>query len=240
MLSFKSNSSSFSLFEYILSKNLLPSFKYILFILSISTLSIPTYSYVEKDGNFLNTESADTKLKAGFHFGGFVEYGFNEKLWVEAGVDYSFQGTKIKSIEYKKIDLTSGHIETGKTELDVSINTQQLNVPLWVKYDIAGFRPKVGVNLGYLTKIEIKGEGDNQKEETQSLPPKKRFDFGLGLGAEYNLPFGLFFDATFNLGLTNLSNESKTELDNQGRVSSFRPSVEFKNRVIQIGVGYKF
>jgi len=109
-----------------------------------------------------------------------------------------------------------------------------------VKYDIAGFRPKVGVNLGYLTKIEVKGEGDNQKEETQSLPPKKRFDFGLGLGAEYNLPFGLFFDATFNLGLTNLSNESKTELDNQGRVSSFRPSAEFKNRVIQIGVGYKF
>jgi len=208
--------------------------------LNLSTLSIPTYSYVERDRNFLNTESADTKLKAGFHFGGFVEYGFNEKLWVEAGVDYSFQGTKIKSIEYKKIDLTSGHIETGKTELDVSINTQQLNVPLWVKYDIAGFRPKVGVNLGYLTKIEVKGEGDNQKEETQSLPPKKRFDFGLGLGAEYNLPFGLFFDATFNLGLTNLSNESKTELDNQGRVSSFRPSAEFKNRVIQIGVGYKF
>ena len=208
--------------------------------LNLSTLSIPTYSYVERDRNFLNTESADTKLKAGFHFGGFVEYGFNEKLWVEAGVDYSFQGTKIKSIEYKKIDLTSGHIETGKTELDVSINTQQLNVPLWVKYDIAGFRPKVGVNLGYLTKIEIKGEGDNQKEKTQSLPPKKRFDFGLGLGAEYNLPFGLFFDATFNLGLTNLSNESKTELDNQGRVSSFRPSAEFKNRVIQIGVGYKF
>ena len=208
--------------------------------LNLSTLSIPTYSYVERDRNFLNTESADTKLKAGFHFGGFVEYGFNEKLWVEAGVDYSFQGTKIKSIEYKKIDLTSGHIETGKTEADISINTQQLNIPLWVKYDIAGFRPKVGVNLGYLTKIEIKGEGDNQKEETQSLPPKKRFDFGLGLGAEYNLSFGLFFDATFNLGLTNLSNESKTELDNQGRVSSFRPSAEFKNRVIQIGVGYKF
>ena len=48
--------------------------------LNLSTLSIPTYSYVERDRNFLNTESVDTKLKAGFHFGGFVEYGFNEKL----------------------------------------------------------------------------------------------------------------------------------------------------------------
>ena len=81
--------------------------------LNLSTLSIPTYSYVERDRNFLYTESVDTKLKAGFHFGGFVEYGFNEKLWVEAGVDYSFQGTKIKSIEYKKIDLIIVHGRKG-------------------------------------------------------------------------------------------------------------------------------
>ena len=206
--------------------------------LNLSTLSIPTYSYVEKDGNFLNTESADTKLKAGFHFGGFVEYGFNEKLWVEAGVDYSFQGTKIKSIEYKKIDLTSGHIETGKTELDVSINTQQLNVPLWVKYDIAGFRPKVGVNLGFLTKAEYKGKDENGNSETLSLDPDKTFDFGLGVGAEYNLPFGLFFDATFNLGLSKTSLKSKYEKN--GNVTLDFPGMEFKNRVIQIGVGYKF
>ena len=133
--------------------------------LNLSTLSIPTYSYVERDRNFLNTESVDTKLKAGFHFGGFVEYGFNEKLWVEAGVDYSFQGTKIKSIEYKRTNLTSGQIKTGKTEPDISINTQQLNVPLWVKYDIAGFRPKVGVNLGFLTKAEYKRKDENGNSE---------------------------------------------------------------------------
>ena len=182
-----------------------------------------------------------TGFKTGFHFGGFVEYGFNDHLFVEGGIDYSFQGAKVKSLEVITRDSNGNIKDIQKEDIQKGKwNTQQLNIPLWVKYDIAGFRPKVGVNLGYLTKIEIKGEGDNQKEKTQSLPPKKRFDFGLGFGAEYNLPFGLFFDATFNLGLTNLSNESKTELDNQGRVSSFRPSTEFKNRVIQIGVGYKF
>ena len=206
----------------------------------LSNVSVDSSSYIE--AGELITSKLNTAFRPGFHFGAFIEYGFNEKIWVEAGVDYAFQGAKLKSVEATRINVSDGSlIASEKANIKNGwLKTQQFNIPLWVKYDIAGFRPKVGVNLGYLTKIEIKGEGDNQKEETQSLPPKKRFDFGLGLGAEYNLPFGLFFDATFNLGLTNLSNESKTELDNQGRVSSFRPSVEFKNRVIQIGVGYKF
>ena len=211
--------------------------------LLLSDLSIANTSIQWSDGgtSYLTTGDINTTLKAGFHFGGFIEYGFNDRLFVEGGIDYAFQGAKVKSGETMTVNLSTYDVSNEKENPNgTSIRTQQLNIPLWVKYDIAGFRPKVGVNLGYLTKIEIKGEGDNQKEETQSLPPKKRFDFGLGLGAEYNLPFGLFFDATFNLGLTNLSNESKTELDNQGRVSSFRPSAEFKNRVIQIGVGYKF
>ena len=211
--------------------------------LLLSDLSIANTSIQQSDGgtSYLTTGDINTTLKAGFHFGGFIEYGFNDRLFVEGGIDYAFQGAKVKSGETMTVNLSTYDVSNEKENPNgTSIRTQQLNIPLWVKYDIAGFRPKVGVNLGYLTKIEVKGEGDNQKEETQSLPPKKRFDFGLGLGAEYNLPFGLFFDATFNLGLTNLSNESKTELDNQGRVSSFRPSAEFKNRVIQIGVGYKF
>ena len=185
--------------------------------LLLSDLSIANTSIQWSDGgtSYLTTGDINTTLKAGFHFGGFIEYGFNDRLFVEG-----------------EIDLTSGHIETGKTEPDVSINTQQLNVPLWVKYDIAGFRPKVGVNLGFLTKAELKGKNEDGNSETLSLNPNKTFDFGLGVGAEYNLPFGLFFDATFNLGLTDVSTKEKT-------TEQF-PALEMRNRVIQIGVGYKF
>ena len=101
-----------------------------------------------------------------------------------------------------------------------------------MKYDIAGFRPKVGVNLGFLTKAEYKVKNENGNLDTFSLDPDKTFDFGLGVGAEYNLPFGLFFDATFNLGLTDVSTKEKT-------AEEFS-AAKFKNRVIQIGVGYKF
>ena len=205
----------------------------------LSNLSGPKYS--ETVAGFTETAKFNSGFRPGFHFGAFIEYGFNEKIWVEAGVDYAFQGAKAKSSELIKKD-NNGNV-LSKTKKDVKnakFNTQQLNIPLWVKYDINGFRPKVGINLGFLTKIETKGENNEQKTVTESFTPDKKFDFGLGIGAEYNLPMGLFFDATFNLGLTDLSSKRKVELNQNGGIARIVPSQTFKNRVIQIGVGYKF
>lgn len=188
-----------------------------------------------------STAKTNTSFKPGFHFGAFIEYGFNEKLWVEAGVDYAFQGGKIKSFEVIEKDNNGNVLSRRKEDVkNTKFNTQQLNIPLWFKYDINGFRPKVGINLGFLTKIETKGENNEQKTVTESFTPDKKFDFGLGIGAEYNLPMGLFFDATFNLGLTDLSSKRKVELNENGGPARIVPSQTFKNRVFQIGVGYKF
>ena len=182
-----------------------------------------------------STAKTNTSFKPGFHFGAFIEYGFNEKLWVEAGVDYAFQGGKIKSFEVIEKDNNGNVLSRTKEDVkNTKFNTQQLNIPLWVKYDINGFRPKVGINLGFLTKIETKGENNEQKTVTESFTPDKKFDFGLGIGAEYNLPMGLFFDATFNLGLTKLSTKEKND------DGTYSEGNKFKNRVIQVGVGYKF
>ena len=196
----------------------------------LSSVSSPKYS--ETVEGFTETAKFNSGFRPGFHFGAFIEYGFNEKIWVEAGVDYAFQGAKLKSIE-----------STGDPKVNLKSSskwaTQQLNIPLWFKYDINGFRPKVGVNLGFLTKAKIEAELENNTDPNEkinySLTPNKKFDFGLGFGAEYNLPMGLFFDATFNLGLTELSNK---EYSKDGE--TLLPPMKFKNRVIQIGVGYKF
>ena len=196
----------------------------------LSNLSGPKYS--ETVAGFTETAKFNSGFRPGFHFGAFIEYGFNEKIWVEAGVDYAFQGAKLKSFE-----------STGDPKVNLKSSskwaTQQLNIPLWFKYDINGFRPKVGVNLGFLTKtkleLELENNTDPNEKVSYSLTPNKKFDFGLGFGAEYNLPMGLFFDATFNLGLTELSNK---EYSKDGE--TLLPSMKFKNRVFQIGVGYKF
>lgn len=196
----------------------------------LSNLSGPKYS--ETAFGITETAKFNSGFRPGFHFGAFIEYGFNEKIWVEAGVDYAFQGAKLKSFE-----------STGDPKVNFKSSskwaTQQINIPLWFKYDINGFRPKVGVNLGFLTKtkleLELENNTDPNNKVSYSLTPNKKFDFGLGFGAEYNLPMGLFFDATFNLGLTELSNK---EYSKDGE--TLLPPMKFKNRVFQIGVGYKF
>ena len=199
----------------------------------MSNVSIDDYSFTEAGKTTI--AKSNTSFKPGFHFGAFIEYGFNEKIWVEAGVDYAFQGAKAKSFELIEKDNNGNVLSRTKEDVKNSkLNTQQLNIPLWVKYDINGFRPKVGINLGFLTKIETKGENNKQKTVTESLTPDKKFDFGLGFGAEYNLPMGLFFDATFNLGLTKLSTKEKND------DGTYSEGNKFKNRVIQVGVGYKF
>lgn len=201
----------------------------------LSNVSVDSSSYIE--AGELITSKLNTAFRPGFHFGAFIEYGFNEKIWVEAGVDYAFQGAKLKSVEGTRINVSDGSlIASEKANIKNGwVKTQQFNIPLWVKYDISGFRPKVGVNLGFLSKVKgnLEIEGDSAVEN-KSLTPDKKFDFGLGFGAEYNLPMGLFFDATFNLGLTKLSTKEKND------DGTYSEGGKFKNRVFQIGVGYKF
>ena len=205
----------------------------------MSNVSVDSSSDIE--AGKLITSKLNTAFRPGFHFGAFIEYGFNEKIWVEAGVDYAFQGANLKSIEGTVINVSDGSlIASDKANIKNGwLKTQQFNIPLWVKYDISGFRPKVGVNLGFLSKAKtnLEIEGALPEENiiiNKSLTPDKKFDFGLGFGAEYNLPMGLFFDATFNLGLTKLSNKEKND------DGTYSEGGKFKNRVIQIGVGYKF
>ena len=205
----------------------------------MSNVSVDSSSFIEEAGK-LSTSKLNTAFRPGFHFGAFIEYGFNEKIWVEAGVDYAFQGANLKSIEGTVINVSDGSLITSKKDNIKNgwVKTQQFNIPLWVKYDISGFRPKVGVNLGFLSKVkansEIEGAPAVENTINESLTPDKKFDFGLGFGAEYNLPMGLFFDATFNLGLTKLSTKEKND------DGTYSEGNKFKNRVIQIGVGYKF
>ena len=205
----------------------------------MSNVSVDSSSYIE--AGELITSKLNTAFRPGFHFGAFIEYGFNEKIWVEAGVDYAFQGAKLKSVEATRINVSDGSlIASEKANIKNGwLKTQQFNIPLWVKYDISGFRPKVGVNLGFLSKAKtnLEIEGTLPEENiiiNKSLTPDKKFDFGLGFGAEYNLPMGLFFDATFNLGLTKLSTKEKND------DGTYSEGNKFKNRVIQVGVGYKF
>ena len=148
----------------------------------------------------------ETVPRISFHVGALVEYAFNDVVLMDAGLTYSNQGYKTKIGDGKVIDHT-------------------LNLPVWFKYDFAGFRPKAGLYAGYILSQQTKEDGKTETAESDSY---NHFDYGIGLGAEYNLSDnGLFFEASYNWGLANLQKNGDSKNYSN-------------NRVIQIGVGYKF
>ena len=148
----------------------------------------------------------ESKIRPSFYVGGLAEFAFNDVVLMDAGLTYSNQGAKAK--EGDRADIQHA-----------------LNLPVWFKYDFAGFRPKAGLYAGYILSQQTKA-GD--KVTTVDKDLYNHFDYGIGLGAEYNLPNnGLFFEASYNWGLANLKKN--------GDAKNYE-----NNRVIQVGVGYKF
>jgi opacity protein-like surface antigen len=90
-----------------------------------------------------------------------------------------------------------------------------LRIPIMAKYYVAdGFNIQAGPSIGF-----VAGGDDEAKELSTST------DFGLGFGAGYELSSGLFFDARYNLGLSNISD-----------VDGF----DAKTTSLNIGLGYRF
>ena len=90
-----------------------------------------------------------------------------------------------------------------------------LRIPIMAKYYLMeGFNLQAGPVVGF--KV---GADDNIDEFTTST------DFGLGLGAAYELASGLFFDARYNFGLSNISD-----------VDGF----DVGTSAFQVGLGYRF
>ena len=89
-----------------------------------------------------------------------------------------------------------------------------LRVPIMAKYYVIE-----GLSLQAGPEIAFKAGGDDTIKNAV-----KSMDYGLGLGAGYELTNGLMFDARYNLGLANIS-------DVGGSV---------KNVSFQLGLGYRF
>ena len=174
----------------------------------------------------LNGGEGDTDMKIGFHVGAFAEIFFTDKFALQPEIVYSDQGNK-----YKNSETIAGisYTEEGKG------NLSYINVPIMAKYYvIEGLAVELGPQVGFLMSAKEKyeqtmsGGGTSVTEETEEdiKDYMNSVDFGLGVGANYNLSNGFFAGARYNLGFSDIFK------DNEGDA--------VKNGVIQISVGYKF
>ena len=91
-----------------------------------------------------------------------------------------------------------------------------LRVPVMAKIYVA---PSFNLQVGPEVAFKVAAEDDFTDEVIKST------DFGIGVGAAYEMASGFMIDARYNLGLSNISEVEQTDIKNTG---------------FQIGVGYRF
>jgi len=154
--------------------------------------------------------------KFGFHAGAVVEFPISETFSVQPELVYSSQGDK----------------ETSEG-MDIKYNLDYLNLPIMAKYYFTEeFSVEAGPQIGFLLSGEVKGGG-------VSIDIKdvlKDIDFGIGFGLGYKLENGLNFSGRFNVGISNIVDNSGSIL---GEQIDFADSTN-QNNVFQLSIGYNF
>lgn len=165
-----------------------------------------------------------------FYVGGMAEYKINDNFGLQAEVLYSPLGAK------EKIDgINAGVVFVGE-QTKVELGT--ILVPVSAKYFFTeNISVAAGANFGVILTakqktvvgsdfISIDVEGEDGSGEVDIKKDIKKLNIAPFVGVEYMLENGLFFDARYSLGVSNLSNDGSG-----GKVT---------NSFAQIGVGFKF
>lgn len=161
----------------------------------------------------------DASSRSSFHIGGLVEVPVSERFSIQPEVLYSSQGA-----EY------TGTL-TGVDDSKITAKLDYIQVPIMAKFYAAeGFAIEAGPQIGFLAKSTAEFEstvGDVTVTGEEDMEDIKSTDIGIGVGASYRLPAGLFFGARYNFGLTDINDNP----DNNGKIN---------NGVFQLSVGYSF
>lgn len=156
--------------------------------------------------NINNNNNAEYDSKVGFHAGLIGHIHLAKQLALQPEIVYSAEGAKY----------TTAGVET-------KLNLGYINVPFMFQYMFDnGFRLQAGPQVGFLVSAKSK-TGNTETDFKDNL---KSVDFALGAGVGYvHPPSGFGVDARYNLGLSDINDNS---------------SVKSTNRGFQLGVFYLF
>lgn len=154
-------------------------------------------SYGIKGGvNFANLSGSDAEgfdSLTGFHLGVTAEFSIFQNLSLQPELVYSVQGAKLEDTDYKLGYLT---------------------LPVMVKFYL---NDKLSIHAGPQFGLLV-SESDEVKENDNNTT-----DYGISAGIEYKIIGGLFAQARYNSGLSEISDNA-----------------EVKNTVFQLSLGYQF
>lgn len=165
----------------------------------------PNFAKIDADAS----AGENYKSRTGFHGGAFALIKLT-KIGIQPEIIFSQQGSKVKI-----------------NSQDLDANYSYINIPVMLKvYLVAGLNIQVGPQFGFVASAKQETidalSGDVTKEDVKDQ--MKKSDISAGLGAGWDLPFGLTVDARYNLGLSKINDGG---------------SGDVKNQVFQVSLGYK-
>ncbi|MDM1097599.1 PorT family protein [Myroides odoratimimus] len=154
----------------------------------------------------------ESSSRPAFHIGAVAEIFINEKFSIQPELLYSAQGAR-----YDYTETIEGYnFYSSKTKTE-TLKLDYITIPVIAKYYIVkGLNVQAGPQFAF--NVTAKNHMEDIKENVKS------FEFGLGLGAGYELSNGIFFDTRYNVGLSKVNKEGDAS----------------RNGVLQLSVGYKF
>ncbi len=146
-------------------------------------------------------------MRLNYQAGLVLEYKFSPRFAISPEVVFAAQGGK----------LTLDNPTLSLSQREIKYTTNYFNVPVMLKYYVSpafsiDLGPQVGFNVYSMSKL-----GDH-KDYTKDV------DFGVGLGATYNLTEHAFVQTRYTMGMTKV----------------FESDSKAKNSNIQLAFGMKF
>ena len=157
-------------------------------------------------------------MQFNYQVGAFMEYRFNDKISIAPEVVFAAQGGKMDARDY---------VEGFHGSADFYFNFNYINVPIMLKFYAIpklsiDFGPQVGINV--YSKGTAKAQADGASASyTKEFDGVKSIDFGVGLGATYNITNDVFVQGRYTMGLTKVFEDG-----------------DVYNGNIQLAIGYRF
>ena len=207
-------------------------------IIGLITLSVKTQAQINfgvrlgLNANNVNKALAaqgiekDNKMRIAYHFGGVIDYEYNDKINFQTGLLFSSKGYKWSIIDENLDNNNSFHGDY------VNIYNY-LEIPVNTIYKINNFQinagPYVAFGIGskhkYDWAFEIPVAGISGAVGEQDLP-YRAFDFGVNIGAGYKIK-NILFNIDYSLGLMDIKTSDYLYGDGKHRVIMFSASYYF-------------
>ncbi|WP_333876065.1 porin family protein [Flavobacterium sp.] len=175
---------------------------------------------------------------SGFHAGGLVKMGLNEKWGLQAELLYAMEGGRY--------DLAISE-PPFSAKIAEKVTLGYLNLPLLAQYKVAGgltieAGPQIGFLLSgkteYNSEVTIGEEIITGSGELDIKDRLKTLSYGVNLGLGYEFKNNLFLQARYHIGLANISKDNTSSSEEEEPLG-LNPD-QLKNQGFQFSLGYRF